>query len=133
MDIETRCRFRRRRSQRPRGRVVSIRLSDAELDQVRRAAGSCQLAVGAYIARAAMAQSRDSHDEDVGNLRELHTELTQAWTAISRVGTNVNQLAKVANSTGEIDHARLGPTLSFVRRALSRVEETCLQIDARLS
>ena len=132
MDIETRCSFRRTRMPSRRERVLSIRLSDSELAEVQQAAGVCRLAVGAYVARAAVTQARDAHEQDSSALRELHMELAQTWTAISRVGTNVNQLAKVANSTGEVDHARLGPTLSFVRRALARVEETCLQITARL-
>ena len=132
MGVETRCTFRRTRLRDRRCRAVTLRLSNAEYDTVRRAAESCQLAVGAYAARAAVAQSQGSRAGRADDLRALHTELSQAWTAISRVGTNVNQLAKVANSTGEVDHARLGPTLVFVRRALARVEEACLQITGRL-
>lgn len=132
MGVETRCGFRRTRMRDRRCRVVTIRLSDAEYDLVSRAADSSQLAVGAYAARAALTQATDARAGESSDLRGLHVELSQAWTAISRVGTNVNQLAKVANSTGEVDLARLGPTLQFVRRALARVEETCLQISGRL-
>lgn len=134
MTVQAQCSFRRTRMQDRRCRKVNLRLSDAEFDALRRAADSHQLAIGAYAARAAVAhaQSASGTGDGSGSLRELHAELAQAWTAISRVGTNVNQLAKVANSTGEVDHARLGPTLAFVRRALSRVEEACLEITGRL-
>ena len=137
MAVQARCSFRRTRMQDRRCRKLSLRLSDVEYDALRRGADSHQLAVGAYAARVAVAHAQsaagpgDASDRSE-SLRELHVELAQAWTAISRVGTNVNQLAKVANSTGEVDHARLGPTLAFVRRALSRVEEACLEITGRL-
>lgn len=130
MTIDQRCTFRRTRLADRRSRTVSVKVNDHELAAIRGAARARRMPVAAYLAYAAAADAAGavSGRREVEDLRVLRAELGRCWTVINRVGSNLNQLAKVANSTGDVDHARLGPTLAFVRRSLTRIEATCQQI-----
>ena len=132
MSGTNRCGYRRNRATRCRSNRITFRISDEERRDIERAAASCQLALGAYVGQAVLAQARRSRLLEDGGLRELYREVEGLGNLIRRVGTNVNQLAKAANATSEIDHSRLGPTLAFVRRTLTRVDETCREVGERL-
>lgn len=110
---------------------MQVRLSNAEHELLSAAAGRSRLALGAYLAQCAASDARGAEAPAIGDARQLLAELNQAWTAVSRIGTNLNQIAAVANTTGEVE-PRLGPVLEFLRRVLDRLEQAAIDVDRRL-
>ena len=73
---------------------IEVKVSDEELDLIRKRAEKVNLNVSAYMRR--MATVGEIKLFDLGELYGLRT-------AIDIFGSNVNQIAKVANSTGKLD------------------------------
>lgn len=67
--------------------------------------------------------------ETATDRRELLAELFGVHRALGAIGNNVNQLARVANATGEIAE-ELGHTLTAVRRQLDRLDELMDRFEA---
>lgn len=110
---------------------MQVRLSDAEHELLSAAAGRSRLALGAYLAQCAASDARGGAAPAFGDARLLLTELNQAWTVVSRIGTNLNQIAAVANSTGAVE-PRLVPTLEFLQKVLGRLGQAAIDVDRRL-
>ncbi|GAA1579339.1 hypothetical protein GCM10009678_72530 [Actinomadura kijaniata] len=92
----------RRRHLTPRRRkLVSLSFSDEEYAVLTAAARRERLATGAYIARAALAASRETPQQGQTELRELLSELMRASGQARRLGVNLNQ-AVAALHAGEL-------------------------------
>ncbi|RSD26425.1 hypothetical protein [Amycolatopsis eburnea] len=97
-----------------------IRYTRDEWDLVREAADADGgLAVGAWVCRAALdVATGHAHGGDVPRreLEELRDEIRQARAALASVGGNINQIAAVANTAGELPTAeQLQAMLRFIR------------------
>ena len=91
---------RRGTETRQRSRVVAVRCTDAELAAIAAGAAGAGLSVGAFMRRQAIGTPgpRAVRQKPVDR-----AALALVLAALGRYGSNVNQLARVANSTGEID------------------------------
>ncbi len=104
---------------------ANLRLNDEELADLVAAARDAGLTPGGYAAQAALAAARGTSaptsDGRLALLRELGRDLVAAYTALNRIGTNLNQIAARVNATGE-----LGADLPIV---LERVERRAAEVD----
>lgn len=102
---------------------LNLRLSQNERSAIRAAARKLKLAPAAFAAEAAVAAARGESDGETAPAHSAHTELDELIAArveLSRVGTNLNQIAHKLNADvhvrPEILHAALGEVVGAVRR-----------------
>jgi hypothetical protein len=114
----------RRLGARRRGNVVggrqhrhTVKVSPEEEARLRLMAGEQQVTVARLLAESALAGSGVNAAEH----RQLAAELFAAKRLLASIANNVNQLAKVANSTGEVP-PEMAATLDAVRRVAARIE-----------
>lgn len=88
---------RRRRQEGGRGRVVKLRLSDDEFAAVAARAQAAGVSAQRLLLEAALADGTTPAER-----RAVRTKLASAQRQLVGLGTNVNQLARVANSTGRV-------------------------------
>lgn len=92
----------RRRVPDPKGRFVAVRCTDAEHAALTAAAAQAGLSVGAYL----RAQGLGSPGpRAVRRVAVERTELARALGLLGHYGSNLNQLARVANTNGELPTA----------------------------
>ena len=89
---------RRRRLEGGRRRIVKIRLSDPEFEALAVRAKGAGVSVQRLVVDAALADGAPTPAER----RALWSTLLAARRQVAGLATNVNQLAKVANSTGRV-------------------------------
>ncbi|MFJ1679687.1 plasmid mobilization protein [Streptomyces sp. NPDC088251] len=93
----------RRRSRQPRQRVkrLTFRASEAEDAEIQAAADAKGVSKARFIAQAVHAQlhGRNGLDQD-----EAFDRLEAARVDLARVGTNINQMARILNSGGDVVH-----------------------------
>ncbi|MEU4673900.1 hypothetical protein AB0F91_39590 [Amycolatopsis sp. NPDC023774] len=91
---------------------------------------------GAYVQRAGYeAAVRQHRGErfDSGVVSELIKELREARRVMTNIGGNLNDVAKAANSTGEIENPVAAETvLRLVRNVVRSADETITKVRARL-
>ncbi|OIV38004.1 hypothetical protein BIV57_07975 [Mangrovactinospora gilvigrisea] len=114
----------RLRADEPRTNVRSIRYNDAELGEVEAAAHRSGLTLASFVGKAALAVAlADSHTQALVTDDHAKFEaLDNAARELSRVGNNLNQIAKIVNSGGialDIQEALrdCGAAIAEVRRA----------------
>ncbi|MEU8901765.1 MobC family plasmid mobilization relaxosome protein [Nocardia sp. NPDC048505] len=100
------------------GRIV-VKVSPAERDEIVAQAEAGGVTPARLLRDAVL---RDDPPYTAEDLRELITQLFRAQTALRAVGTNLNQMAKATNTTGELADD-LAHTLAAVRRYADRVGE----------
>jgi hypothetical protein len=95
---------RRGRMKGRRGRVVGLRLSDAQHAEVVAAAAAAGLTPGGFAAEVTLAATRGEASRVVERaaLREALVELAAARTQVARVGGNLNQAVRALHSAGEV-------------------------------
>ena len=110
----------------------TARFNEPEMSAVVSAAARAQLQVGAWIAKAAVEAALADNNprrvaaKEIGQqLMQVQTELQQLRRASVLHGNNLNQLAAVANTTGEV-----GITSS---RVIANIDRVVAQLDERLS
>lgn len=86
-----------------KSRVRSVRFTPEEWELIQQEAHSANLRPSTFLRRAGL------------NRQVLHRTTPEAIQALNRVGVNLNQLARVANATGNVP-----PEL---RSAMRRIEE----------
>lgn len=93
---------------------ITLRLSDVEYRKITRRVKSCGLSKSAYIRQLIVGyEPRESPPADYHAMtREL-----------KEIGSNLNQLAFVANATGLIDEAAYYENVVGLRDALGRIEK----------
>lgn len=93
-----------------RTRTPSVRFTDQEWEIVKRKADSANIPPTTFIRRAALRR-------DIP-----HRTTPEAIKAVNRIGVNLNQIARVTNTTGRTP-TRLHETLDAVLTTLARLVE----------
>lgn len=119
---------RARRADAPRRHRVNLSLNDVERQAVEEAAATEGLSVGAFAAQAAVAVARGQITPIPTDDRERLAELVHARVALSRIGTNLNQLARAANSGASVPAAQLDVVLDRVQRAVARLDDASVRM-----
>jgi hypothetical protein len=96
---------------------VLVRLSDAEKLQIQARAISAGVSMPRLLVEAALLGSAQTASER----RALVAELLAARRLVAALGNNVNQLARVANSTGQVP-SELAAAAAAVARATARLD-----------
>ncbi|MCF3172578.1 plasmid mobilization relaxosome protein MobC [Streptomyces sioyaensis] len=124
----TRPRLRQRMH---RDQVRSVRLTRDELDAVTHAAEAAGLKTAGFIADAAVAvaQAQGGPKPWLLDQRGRVEELMAASAQLARVGNNLNQVARVLNSGGQVSY--VDQAVARVLRAAARVEEAATEIARR--
>ncbi|MFG2018281.1 MobC family plasmid mobilization relaxosome protein [Actinomadura geliboluensis] len=119
-----------RRSQlgggRRRDREMRFRVSDQEYTEIRAAAQRAGAAYGTFIVhtvQAAARQHKFGHQPTAGICEELRSIARQ----LNRIGVNLNQLARIANATGQVPD-ELPAALSYLENVLRRVDASSVEI-----
>ncbi|MDP9848136.1 plasmid mobilization protein [Streptosporangium lutulentum] len=106
---------RQRRQQGGRPHKHSVRMSQEEQAVVEARAGQAGVSVPRFLVEAGLAGDAATASQ----LRANAAELLAARRLVAAVGVNLNQLAKVANATGEVPaalEATMVATLQFLNR-----------------
>jgi hypothetical protein len=110
---------------------VYVRLSDEEKQLVERAAVATATSPAGYLARAGLAAAADGRGVASGELAELQRELFAARRAVNMIGSNLNQAAAAANSTGELP-VWTADAIRLCAAAVARVDAVTARIHRRL-
>lgn len=78
--------------------MVKVRLTPAEVAEVERRAADAGLTMSRFLAESGLVADRRT----VGERRALYAALQAAKRTVAGAATNLNQLARVANSTGRV-------------------------------
>lgn len=118
---------RMRQANQPGGRAVRrvLRLTEVENAELSIAAQRENKTVQRYVVEAGIARARGV---DPQAAHEAITALFKVEHQLSKVGTNINQLTRHANATGEVLAAELREQLAHLRRCLDRLDETVDQV-----
>lgn len=114
-----------------RDQVRSVRLTQDELDIVKRAAEAAGLKTAGFLADAAVAvaQAQGGSKAWLLDQRGRVEELMAASAQLARVGNNLNQMARILNSGGHVDD--VDEAVARVMRAVVRVEDAAVEIARR--
>jgi len=101
-------------------RPTSIRLTEDELAQIDAAARTAGISRAAYLRRKLLGATESviRADQKIGDLDSDQREMIRA---LSRIGNNLNQLARAKNSGDRIDPERIADAISAVTEAVKRV------------
>lgn len=113
-------RKRQHRSTR-RTRQVMVAYTEDEYAGIVAAANRADLSPTAYVGTAALAAATGM-EAPGAPLREALTELTQARTAVIRIGGAVNKLAAKALAGGDVSASELQAAAAATSRSVERVE-----------
>ncbi|MFF7954164.1 MobC family plasmid mobilization relaxosome protein [Streptomyces griseorubiginosus] len=119
-------RRRRRRDDEPRPHRMNLRLGDDEKAAIEAAATLARKTPTSYAADVAVAVAMGSLTPIPTTYREELRELVDARLALTRIGTNLNQIARVVNSGGDVTQEQLDAVLARVGEAVRRVDEATL-------
>jgi len=89
----------RKRVEKPRERFISVRCDDAEYAAIEAAAARAELAIGPYLRSLATGSPGPRSKHKPATERR---GLAQVLGYLGRLGSNVNQLAHVANMKGDL-------------------------------
>lgn len=119
-----------RRSQlgegRRRDREMRFRVSDEEYEEICEAAHRAGVAYGTFIVhtvQAANRQHRSRHELTPDICEELRGIARQ----LNRIGVNLNQLARIANATGQPPR-ELPAALAYLQSVLRRVDASSVEL-----
>ena len=90
---------------RTRNRAVTVRMSDSEYDSLRNKISESGLSQQSYIISAALDSSITTSDT-IDVLKNISRTFAGVEQQLRGLGTNVNQMAHIANGTGMIPSAR---------------------------
>ncbi|MGN7139136.1 MobC family plasmid mobilization relaxosome protein [Streptomyces pseudogriseolus] len=116
-------RRRTRRNDEPRPHRMNLRLGDDEKAAIEAAATLARKTPSSYAADVAVAVAMGRLTPIPTTYREELRELVDARTALTRIGTNLNQIARVLNSGGDVTQEQLDAVLERVGEAVRRVDE----------
>jgi predicted DNA-binding protein len=94
---------------RQRDYVLRVRLDPAERERLSALAEAAGRSVAVYVREAALQQAPRSRDAD------------RIIVALSRIGNNLNQIAKVAHRTGAVDAEPLRAALAELERVVGEL------------
>ncbi|MFE6461778.1 hypothetical protein ACFVP0_30525 [Streptomyces cinereoruber] len=106
-----------------RRHLRTTRFNDAECALIASAAAQCNLTVGGFLARAALAAARDLDRTSVkiATERDVLTALFDSRRKLGWAGSNLNQVTKALNSGAGAAVPQLEASLTAVRRAADAV------------
>ncbi|WP_234347422.1 plasmid mobilization relaxosome protein MobC [Streptomyces specialis] len=114
---------RRRRNTTQRVRRLTTRLSDTEAAEILAAADKRAITAAHFLAAAGLATARGQVTIDTDErLDAAVDELAALRTQVSRVGNNINQIARIHNSGGQVHPRALDHALAVLIRTLARVD-----------
>lgn len=120
-------RRRRAREQVPRT-AIKVKLSDAEREQLRERADQLGVSVPRLLVESALAEPDGGWvavREQAVQRRQLLVELNELRYLVATIANNVNQLAKTANTSGDLPAAHhLHAALADIHAALRQLSET---------
>jgi hypothetical protein len=116
-------RRRTRRNDEPREHRVSLRLGDDEMAAVQAGATLARLTPAGYAARTVVAVAMGTLTPIPPTTRDELRELLEARTALTRIGNNLNQLARTRNAGGDVTDEQLLAVLARVEAAVRRMDE----------
>ena len=129
-----------RRSPAPGGRnqTVMVAFSDLEMAKVVVGAGRDDLAVGAWVGMAALEKADELRPAtargagpEMQRLMELRAELMENRRVLRNVGGNLNDIARVANSTGEVA-PQTTRVQGMVERSVERIDACVVELDQKI-
>ena len=107
---------------RKRNRTVSIRMTNEEYTQLLAKVKASGLTMQAYITGSSLT-GRVSSTEEIDEIRNRNKILASIDTKLRGMGTNLNQMAHVANGHGVIPTAselvRISESVNLIRREVS--------------
>nr|WP_165978073.1 plasmid mobilization relaxosome protein MobC [Actinomadura darangshiensis] len=105
---------------------MRFRVSDQEYAEIRAAAQRAGAAYGTFIVHTVQAATRQ-HRLGQQSTAELCEELRGIARQLNRIGVNLNQLARIANATGQVS-CELSAALSYLENVLRRVDASSVEI-----
>ncbi|GAA3312348.1 plasmid mobilization relaxosome protein MobC [Streptomyces cinereospinus] len=121
-------RRRNREAEGPRTNRFLVSYNDTELAIVNEAAARDNQALASWIASSALAVAEEKVVPVSNDMKDVLADLVKARTHVSRVGNNVNQIARVLNADGEVTDPQLAAVLGAVQQAMQRIDEATLQL-----
>lgn len=126
--FSARARRRRRRANAEHARTerMNLRLTPEEVGMLALRAGERGVSPQRFLMEAAFAPAQGQGGATVSEFKEAAATLFGVHRLLGGIANNVNQLARVANSTGEIGEVgeELSATLEAVRRTSARIDAT---------
>lgn len=102
---------------------MNLRLGDDEKAAIEAGATLARKTPSSYAADAAVAVAMNTLTPVPLTYQEELRELIDARTALTRIGTNLNQIARAVNSGGSVTQEQLDAVLERVADAVRRVDE----------
>lgn len=114
-----------------RDQVRSVRLTRDELDAVKHAAEAVGLKTAGFLADAAVAvaQAQGGPKTWLLDQRGRVEELMAASAQLARAGNNLNQIARIMNSGGQVEY--VDEAVARVLRAAVRIEAAAIEMARR--
>lgn len=112
------------KANRTRNRAVTVRMSDTEYDSLRNKVCESGLSQQSYIISAVLDSSVTSSDT-IDVLKSISRTFAGVEQQLRGLGTNVNQMAHIANGTGMIPSAR---ELEHISDQVTEYRKECDQI-----
>jgi uncharacterized protein (DUF1778 family) len=114
-----------------RDQVRSVRLTRDELDTVKRAAEAVGLKTAGFLADAAVAvaQAQGGPKTWLLDQRGRVEELMSASAQLARAGNNLNQVARILNSGGQVEY--VDEAVARVLSAAARIETAAVELARR--
>lgn len=119
-------RRRTRRNDEPRPHRMNLRLGDDEKAAIEAAATLARKTPTSYATDVVLAVAMGTLTPIPTTYREELRELVDARTALTRIGTNLNQIARAVNSGGDVTQEQLDAVLARVGEAVRRVDEATI-------
>jgi hypothetical protein len=105
---------------------MNLRLGDDEKAAIEAAATLARKTPTSYAADVAVAVAMGTLTPIPTNYREELRELVDARLALTRIGTNLNQIARTLNAGGDVAQEQLEAVLQRVGEAVRRVDEATI-------
>jgi hypothetical protein len=115
-----------RRNDEPRPHRLNLRLGDDEKAAIEAGATLAGLTPSSYAAEMAVGVAMGSLTPIPLTYQEELRELVDARLALTRIGTNLNQIARTLNAGGDVTQEQLQAVLERVNAAARRVDEATL-------
>ena len=112
------------KTNRTRNRAVTVRMSDTEYDSLRNKVSDSGLSQQSYIINAALDSSVTSSDT-INELKCISRTFAGVEQQLRGLGTNVNQMAHIANGIGMIPSTR---ELEHISDQVTEYRKECDQV-----
>ncbi|MFJ2589670.1 plasmid mobilization relaxosome protein MobC [Streptomyces sp. NPDC087538] len=122
------ARYREREADGRRDNRLKVSYTDTELTIVREAAVRDSQALAAWVGDAALKVAKEKVVPVSVDARDLIAELIQSRNQASRIGNNLNQIARALNADDTVTGAQLAATLDAILKAMQRMDEATLQV-----